>query len=118
MYIFVYGTLKKGDSNHQLLDGSEYICTTRTIGKYTMLDLGLFPGVLKDERSSRSSASFIHGEVYDITPHTLEALDNYEGEWYFREEIELEFGIEALIYFLKKIPAIDYDIIPNGNWTK
>jgi gamma-glutamylcyclotransferase (GGCT)/AIG2-like uncharacterized protein YtfP len=116
MYIFVYGTLKKRGPNHQLLNGSEYICTTRTIEKYTMLDLGLFPGVLKDEGSSQSPISFIHGEVYYITPQTLNVLDNYEGEWYFREEVELEAGTTAMMYFLRKIPPIDYEIIPEGNW--
>ncbi len=117
MHIFVYGTLKKGDSNHQLLNGSRYICTTRTIEKYTMIDLGRFPGVLKDKKTSQSSSS-IYGEVYEISPRTLEILDEYEGEWYFREEVELENGTKALMYFLKNVPAINYELLPNGSWTR
>lgn len=117
MHIFVYGTLKKENTKHQLLNASKYICTTRTAEKYTMIDLGRFPGVLKDEITSRSSSS-IYGEVYDITPQTLEILDHYEGEWYFREEVGLENGIKSLMYFLKNVPAINYEIIPNGNWTR
>lgn len=114
MYIFVYGTLKRGDPNHQFLNSSEFICTTRTMKKYTMLNLGPFPGVLKNESASTSS---IQGEVYDITAQTLETLDSYEGDWYFREEVELEAGITALMYFLRKIPAVNYDIIRDGNWA-
>lgn len=116
MYIFVYGTLKKGDPNHFRLNGSEYICTTRTAERYTMLDLGAFPGVIKDE--IEHTASFINGEVYSITPQTLENLDCYEGEWYFREEVKLDNGTMALMYFLRKIPPVDYEIIPDGNWAK
>lgn len=118
MYIFVYGTLKRGDPNHQRLKGSEYVCTTRTKESYAMLDLGPFPGVLKAECSPQLQASPIHGEVYHINSQTLEALDSYEGEWYFREEVQLEGRFTALMYFLRQLPVGNYTVIPDGNWTK
>ncbi|WP_340818470.1 gamma-glutamylcyclotransferase family protein [Methanolobus sp. WCC4] len=116
MYIFVYGTLKKDSTNHYLLNGSEFICSTGTKESYTMLDMGQFPGVLKDELPEGHSAS-IQGEVYDVNEQTLGKLDTYEGDWYFREEVELEAGVTALMYFLRKIPPLDYRIVPEGNWT-
>ena len=58
------------------------------------------------------------GEVYEIDENTLKDLDEYEGEWYFREEVRLENGLSALIYFLKKIPPVNYKVITDGNWAK
>ncbi|SDF95652.1 Uncharacterized conserved protein YtfP, gamma-glutamylcyclotransferase (GGCT)/AIG2-like family [Methanolobus vulcani] len=118
MRIFVYGTLKKGDPNHALLDGSHFVCTTRTTDNYIMVDLGAFPGVLKPEDISQMPLSTIMGEVYEINEKTLEDLDYYEGEWYYREEVRLECGFSALMYFLKKIPPMNYKVITDGNWTK
>lgn len=115
MYIFVYGTLKKGEPNHYLLSGSEFICPTETKEKYTMLDMGRFPGVLKEDFSDRSVS--IKGEIYDVDEKTLRNLDTYEGDWYFREEVELKAEITALMYFLRKIPPLEYEIVPDGNWT-
>ncbi|SFM24718.1 gamma-glutamylcyclotransferase family protein [Methanolobus profundi] len=117
MYIFVYGTLKRSDPNHFLLKGSEFICSTRTKISYTMLDLGRFPGVIKDE-VPKATSSPIYGEVYDIDQQTLEKLDAYEGSWYFREEVELETGLKALMYFLRKIPPLEYHVITDGNWKR
>jgi gamma-glutamylcyclotransferase (GGCT)/AIG2-like uncharacterized protein YtfP len=117
MNIFVYGTLKKGDQNHELLDSSRFLCTTQTTESYVMLDFGAFPGVLKPENISQMPVSTIKGEVYEISKNTLEKLDIYEGEWYFREEIMLENGLSALMYFLKKIPPVNYKIITDGNWS-
>jgi gamma-glutamylcyclotransferase (GGCT)/AIG2-like uncharacterized protein YtfP len=116
MYIFVYGTLKKGDPNHARLEGSRFVCATRTIENYVMLDLGAFPGILKPEDISHMPVSTIMGEIYQISDQILKELDHYEGEWYYREEVHLECGFPALMYFLKKIPPINYKVITNGNW--
>ncbi len=117
MYIFVYGTLKKREINNRLLNGSEFICKTKTVEKYTMLDFGPFPGVLKYNGKLKLPLSRIKGEIYDITHQTLEGIDILEGEWYFREEVEFEGGIKAQMYFLEKIPPVNYTLIPEGNWA-
>ncbi|WP_407356115.1 gamma-glutamylcyclotransferase [Methanolobus sp. WCC5] len=126
MYLFVYGTLKAGNTIHQLLKDSEYIGTARTAEKFIMLDLGSFPGVLKDTEEEKNDkrrltphiSTFIYGEVYKITPETLEALDRYEGEWYFREEVQLGSGMKALMYILRKRPVADFPVIRQGRWLK
>ncbi|WP_321428774.1 gamma-glutamylcyclotransferase family protein [uncultured Methanolobus sp.] len=118
MYLFVYGTLRKGDPNHAHLKDSHFLCSTQTAGKYVMIDLGAFPGVLKHEDISQMPVSAIMGEVYDISEETLEKLDRYEGEWYYREEIRLENGLAALMYFLKKIPLPNYKTVTDGNWIR
>ena len=117
MNIFVYGTLKKGDPNHALLDSSRFLCTTQTTESYVMLDFGAFPGVLKPEDISQMPVSPIKGEIYEISEQKLEELDLYEGDWYFRESVMLENGLSALMYFLKKIPPVNYKIITDGHWS-
>ncbi|MDG6244265.1 MAG: gamma-glutamylcyclotransferase [Methanolobus sp.] len=125
MYIFVYGTLKKGHPSNKLLKNSEYIGTARTAEKFTMFDFGNFPGVLKyaEEKKDEDGlpqhmSTFIYGEVYNITAEILETLDRYEGDWYFREEVQLVSGIRALMYFIRNRPVADYPFVPQGIWIK
>ena len=107
MYIFVYGSLKKGFSNHHRMENSEFICSTRTLEEFAMVDLDMFPGVIKDKK-----VSCIQGEVYNLNTNTLEQIDIYEGEWYSREDVELEAGFTAQMYFLKKYLR---DILMSGS---
>lgn len=115
MYIFVYGSLKRGFSNHHRMECSEFICSTRTLEKFAMFDLDQFPGVIKEKK-----VSYIHGEVYDLNANTLEKIDIYEGEWYSREDVELEAGLTALMYFLIKYPwdTESLRIVSEGIWTE
>ncbi|QLC49816.1 gamma-glutamylcyclotransferase [Methanolobus zinderi] len=115
MYVFVYGTLKKGFPSHELLENSEFICETRTQDEFAMVDLNLFPGVIKDKKISP-----IQGEIYDVDTNTLRQIDMYEGKWYSREEVELESGFTAQMYFLIEYPfdLKDIRIIDNGVWTE
>ncbi len=114
MYIFVYGSLKKGFSKHELMEGSQLICKTRTREKFAMVDLYHFPGV------AREQVSPIYGEVYEIDDVLLDKLDNYEGDWYCREQVEVEAGFTAWMYFLKDIPGNGkkYGMINEGFWTE
>lgn len=115
MYLFVYGTLKKGFSRHELMEGSHLLCKTRTLTSFAMIDLHHFPGVLKDQHVSP-----IYGEAYDIDGDLLGKLDDYEGDWYYREHVELEAGFRAWMYFLKKVPdnGKKYGIVTEGIWTE
>lgn len=91
-----------------------FVCKTRTSRKYTMIDLGPFPGVLQD-----GQISLITGEIYNIDTELLCKLDEYEGEWYFRSEVEMENGMIAQMYFLKEISSPMKDksyVISSGIW--
>lgn len=113
MYIFVYGTLKRGCPNCNLLKDTGYISGIYTANNYTMLDFCIFPGVLEGNTSQ------IYGELYDIDSDTLESVDKFEGEWFCRDVIRLENGVSAFMYFLVKIPKAfqnNYSIVENGNW--
>jgi len=114
MYIFVYGTLMRDCVSHDLMENALFICKARTSQKYLMLDLGPFPGVLQNK-----NASFINGEIYNIDEQLLSKLDDYEGNWYFRSEVELDNGMTAQMYFLKEIPSTVKEtsfVIPSGIW--
>ena len=83
--VFVYGTLKKGFSNHRLLASSELLGKARTVKKYAMYSTGV-PIVVKEE-----AVSAIFGELYRVDEVTLTYLDSLEGhpDWYRREEVEV-----------------------------
>lgn len=116
--VFVYGTLKKGFSNHRLLAGSEFLGAAQTVGKYAMYSTGT-PIVLKNE-----AVSPIHGELYRVGEATLVALDSLEGhpDWYRREEVEVAVDGEegryretAWLYFSLDKRGV---LVPGGKYLK
>ncbi len=98
--VFVYGTLKRGFSNHYYLADAKFIGNATTKEKYAMYEDFGIPFVYKDEK-----VSHIKGEVYEVDDATLSAIDHLEGhpEVYKRELVKviLENGeeIDAWIYF-------------------
>lgn len=117
--VFVYGTLKKGFSNHRLLAGAEFLGAAQTVEKYAMYSTGT-PIVLKDE-----AVSPIFGELYRVNEKTLAALDSLEGhpDWYRRQEVEVlvdevERGRRletAWLYFSLDKRGI---LVPSGKFLK
>lgn len=88
MLIFVYGTLKRGHSNHGYMRGQTFIDLAMTEPRFRLHDLGGFPGMVLDENRGTS----IHGEVWEIDDACLERLDELEGleiGEYIREPIPL-----------------------------
>src|SRR5258708_35246126 len=60
LYLFVYGTLKKGESLHDLLEGAIYLGDDTVKGKlYTN---GSYPYMFKGNKN-------VPGEVYEVTPN-------------------------------------------------
>jgi gamma-glutamylcyclotransferase (GGCT)/AIG2-like uncharacterized protein YtfP len=88
MRIFVYGTLKRGHSNHHYLRGQTFVGMAMTHPKFRLHDLGGYPGMVLDERDGVS----IHGEVWEVDDRCLANLDVLEdtahGE-YVREVVPL-----------------------------
>ena len=74
-YMFVYGTLQKGQSNHHFLKYSKYV-DDAMINGYCKYDLGYYPGV-KPKR-----AKSVNGELYLVDNNTLRNVDSLEGEGY------------------------------------
>ncbi len=70
MFVFVYGTLRRGMERNHLLGRSTFAGT----GTITALlfDCGPYPG-------ARQGGGTVYGELYEIDRQTLEILDQVEG---------------------------------------
>lgn len=102
--IFTYGTLKKGQANHHYLRGSEFLGKYYT-GPGFRLEDNYLPFLYKDDNGKGC-----FGELYLVTPLTLELIDRLEGhpQWYKREEIIIHPLMEdtpkdkAWVYLMNK----------------
>jgi gamma-glutamylaminecyclotransferase len=108
--VFVYGTLLAGEVNHCLLAGNPLLGSWRTPPRFTLYDLGAYPGV------ARSGCTSIVGEVYAIDTRCLGRLDTLEEypRLYDRERIPTLYG-SAWIYLYRGRLA-DLRAIPGGDW--
>ncbi|XP_056319277.1 gamma-glutamylaminecyclotransferase C-like [Danio aesculapii] len=95
VHVFMYGTLKKGQSNHYKLLNSdngqaEFITCARTIDKYPLVIAGKrnVPFLLNVPGSGHR----VYGEIYRVDQKMLKYLDwfNKCPEWYQRTSIQLE----------------------------
>lgn len=80
VYVFVYGTLRRGDSNdiNKLLPAPVWLGYGTVRG--TLYDFGDYPGiVLADEASAADQNSqLVLGEVYRANPALIPVLDDIE----------------------------------------
>ncbi|MEK6793176.1 MAG: gamma-glutamylcyclotransferase [Spirochaetota bacterium] len=113
-HLFVYGTLKKGHSNHRLLSGSRCIGTGHTLRKYTMYADGI-PYV-----KSTPATSVIQGEIYRITDEILERCDALEGHprWYRRKQTLVQTDGKPTCAWLYFCDTADGTILPEGRWSR
>jgi gamma-glutamylaminecyclotransferase len=82
--VFVYGTLKRGGSNHRCLAGQKFVGEGRTLPGFRLFDLGEYPGMVPhvDDRAG------VSGEVWAVDADCLARLDVLEGiaEGLYRRE--------------------------------
>lgn len=124
-YIFTYGTLKKGFSNHGLIEHLEFIGEALTCEKYQMYPCTnyAFPFLLKSEKNI-----FIKGEVYKLNSiEDLNYLDELEGypTLYLREEIDVILiknskTFKSIIYIKNEDEYKEYIDLKNPikEWTR
>lgn len=89
--VFVYGSLKKGFHNHQLLSGNDATFlgeAESTAPAYAMLDLGSFPGLIEGDQR-------VKGELYEVNQYTMDNLDALEGHPYMYERKLARFKMEG-----------------------
>ncbi|MEM1296559.1 MAG: gamma-glutamylcyclotransferase family protein [Verrucomicrobiota bacterium] len=73
--LFVYGSLKRGFSNHFFLLEAQWVGEANTESSYRMFDYGGFPAVIRDEEQGYS----IRGELWKIDDTCLSQIDVLEG---------------------------------------
>ncbi len=73
--VFVYGTLKRGGSNHAMLAGQRFLGEARTTPGYTLYSLGEYPGMVRDP----TDIAGVLGELWAVDDSCLAELDKLEG---------------------------------------
>jgi gamma-glutamylcyclotransferase (GGCT)/AIG2-like uncharacterized protein YtfP len=108
--VFVYGTLLRGEVNHHLLAGAEFLGPHRTDACYTLYDLGAYPGL------SRGGRAAVAGEVYRIDDAGMRQLDRLEDypRLYGRLLIPSPYGRAWIYVYRRRLK--DLPVIPSGDW--
>lgn len=107
--VFVYGTLKKGFSNHSRLKRASFINSYITLDKFAMIGNGLpFPYLITEDSSDGHN---VKGEVYKVDKHTMTSLDTLEGYPYHYDRKLIQVvpkdggtPISAWVYFSEDTP--------------
>lgn len=83
--VFVYGTLRRGGSNHFRMAHARFVAEGAVRGKLYRIDW--YPGFVADE-----NAGLVKGEIFRADGATMAELDEFEGGEYRRVKIAVEVG--------------------------
>jgi gamma-glutamylcyclotransferase (GGCT)/AIG2-like uncharacterized protein YtfP len=70
--VFVYGTLRRNGSNHFRMEGGSFLGEATVRGRLYKIDW--YPGLVLDPAGDP-----IPGEIFEVSPEQLAALDEFEG---------------------------------------
>jgi gamma-glutamylaminecyclotransferase len=106
--LFVYGTLKKGCSNHGQIAGQQFLGLAHTPPGFRLYDIGGYPALV----AQPDSPTGVIGEVWSVDPASLERLDRFEGVHeglYRRESIALlpPFADRPVAVYVSALPVVD-----------
>jgi gamma-glutamylaminecyclotransferase len=98
MILFVYGSLKRGRSNHRRIADQQYLGEAVTEPRYRLIDLGTYPGMVRDDMNGVA----VKGELWEVGPRCLAELDEFEkaDAPYFRGAVAVagREGVEAYFW--------------------
>lgn len=110
--IFVYGTLKRGGWNNDILSGCEFIGTGTARG-CVLIDMGACPGMVPGRVGSPLSDNNATGEVYSIPdrlcPSLLQQLDKLESA----EKMYIRVRLSIVLDNGRRLNCITYLYMPN-----
>ena len=116
--VFVYGTLKRGGSNHDCLAGQRFRGDARTVPGFRLVDLGQYPGLIPypDDQDG------VTGEVWWVDNSALARLDELEGlreGLYRREAIRLQppFADDFVQTYFYAWSTTGRPHSPGGTWV-
>ena len=110
MKLFVYGTLKRGQANHNILKPGKFIDTDAIEG-WEMRSTMFFPAI------NEKKGVFVTGEVYEINPEILKKTDRLEGFplHYSKKMVKTVGGHDVWVYYYKEINR-KLEVIKSGCW--
>lgn len=109
MILFVYGTLRKGLYNHDVLKDSQ--CLGNDSITAELYDLGYYPAVLEGE-------GVVFGELYEVEPIVMDFIDYMEfGAGYNRQQVRTHGGLVAHTYFYRGLLP-KYAMIQSGDYRQ
>lgn len=118
VYVFVYGTLKRGEANHGVMKSAngEFVAESKLNGYY-MVNTPWYPFAAKSD----DKGDYIEGELYKVPAEKLHILDTLEGypQLYDRDTISAE-GLDTFIYVNRnKAEMESYEKLygKTTNWT-
>lgn len=110
--VFVYGTLLRGEPNHELLGDSAFLGEARTDPAFSLVSMGSFPAMI------RGGSTSVVGELYEVNNEVLRILDGLEGhpQWYRRTALVLTNGMSAHAYLMEPSEVEGRPVIASGDW--
>ncbi len=101
--LFVYGTLKRGQRNHRLLAGQQFLAEAVTEARYRLVDLGPYPGLVRDPVAGLA----VRGELWAVCPTCLAELDDFEEvpRLFVREPVAVVGHAGTVFAYLLNVPV-------------
>lgn len=120
-HILVYGSLKAGQCNHDLLkDDVDFVGKVRVPG-FDLYNLGWYPGIRENPENKQG----VECELYQLkNEEVIKKADYYEGyveddhaiSLFVRKEVEIPDGPKAYVYEYNRDPHNKALKIEEGVW--
>ncbi len=115
--LFVYGTLKQGFRNHDVLQGARLLAPEASIEGLRMYQARSYPYAAPANRAWR-----IFGEIYAVSDEVLDDLDILEGhpEHYQRKRrtaVCADGRRIAVWVYIASVRGKTYPVISSGRWS-
>lgn len=107
--VFVYGTLRQGESNHHYLGNAQWLGQETLSAQFAMYDVGEYPAIVAGNQA-------IIGDVYRVSDVILAELDELEEVpfEYRREQVMTRLGL-AWVYLYQNSDVLQVPIA-SGDW--
>jgi gamma-glutamylaminecyclotransferase len=112
MKVFVYGTLRRGEPAHGLLQGARLVTRASTDPEFTLVDMMAgYPAMLE------GGTTCVVGEIYELDEAALGELDRYEeAPELFQRVTRRIAGHDVWVYVLPERHAVGRPRIAGGDW--